>query len=549
TSNGSVRSVTVKVFTVGTPPSGSFVLRTAIVEDWIHYTNPPGTNGEKDFPAVFRDMLPNTSGDAYTPAAQGDSVTFTYQYTLDMGNWDTTQIYAISFVQNTSTKEIIQSGSSWDPNWEFTADGTTFLEGSASNTSTFSSALYYNLSGASGNFRFKLTTEHPAGWAANFSINSSTYADSADVVLNGHTSGTVTLNVIPGNIPAVGNYYLIMQSLDNPSFAPQVIEFHVISDVTDLIVNNDAGWGDGNQYDWSADYLNGLNYAGNTNYAPTNTGVFVKGQEANQLTGVNNIYFNVSWTFPSLTDANVASLQSFLDNGGNLYISGQDIGWDTWDPNGNGTANTKSFYTNYLHAKYLSDGSSANNNLDAVTADGIFGNVNSSALVDIYGGNMYPEELDTVGGSVPIFNYNSGSKIAGLRAYETSGPYKIVYLGVDLHMVSDTNVRKEIVKISHDWFYNLVGEEDFDRAIMALSSGQNYPNPASDITTIPIYNLNRDAVLQISDVTGTIIREVQVLPESSFVNVDVSALAGGSYFYRIITPGETTAVKPMQVVR
>jgi len=116
--------------------------------------------------------------------------------------------------------------------------------------------------------------EHPVGWGANFSINSNSYTDSTDIVLNGKSSGNVTLNVIPGSIPAVGNYYLSMQSLDDPSFAPQVVEFHVISGVTDLIVNNDAGWGDGNQYDWSADYLNGLNFAGNTHYGTNNNRCF-----------------------------------------------------------------------------------------------------------------------------------------------------------------------------------------------------------------------------------------------------------------------------------
>ena len=549
TSDGTTRYVRVVVHTVGTPPSGSFVLRNSVIESWIHYTTPPGTNGEKDFPNVFRDMLPNTTGDTYTPAAQGDSVIFNYQYALDLGTWDTTQIYTVSFIQNTSTDEVIQSGSSWDPDWEFTADGNTFLEGSDGNSSTFSSALYYNLSSASGNFRFKLLSEHPVGWGANFSINSNSYTDSTDIVLNGKSSGNVTLNVIPGSIPAVGNYYLSMQSLDDPSFAPQVVEFHVISGVTDLIVNNDAGWGDGNQYDWSADYLNGLNFAGNTHYAPTTTGVFVKGQEANQLTGVNNIYFNVSWTFPSLTDANVAALQTFLDNGGNLFISGQDIGWDTWDPSGNGTATTQSFYTNYLHAQYNADGSSANSTLDAVTSDGIFGGAGNSSLVDVYAGNMYPDELDVTGGSVPIFNYNSGAKIGGVRAYETAVPYKIVYLGVDVHMVADTNVRKEILKISHDWFYALVGTEEFDRAMMALSTGQNYPNPASEVTTIPVYNLNSNGVLKITDVTGKSVLQQDIAAGSSYINVDVSALQSGNYFYNIVSSENTSAVLPMQVVR
>jgi subtilisin family serine protease len=48
----------------------------------------------------------------------------------------------------------------------------------------------------------------------------------------------------------------------------------------------------------------------------------------------------------TLTLADQANLQSYLDNGGRIFISGQDIGFDI---------RSGSFYQNYLHAHFLTD--------------------------------------------------------------------------------------------------------------------------------------------------------------------------------------------------
>src|SRR4029079_550242 len=106
---------TVTVESWGTPPSGSnWKLRTAIIERNIDYGSPPGTNGEKHFPNVMRKILPNTSGDPITFAAQGNSVSFTYSYTED-AVWDMSEIAVVAFVQNDDNHAIENCGTSFDP--------------------------------------------------------------------------------------------------------------------------------------------------------------------------------------------------------------------------------------------------------------------------------------------------------------------------------------------------------------------------------------------------------------------------------------------------
>ena len=101
-----------------------------------------------------------------------------------------------------------------------------------------------------------------------------------------------------------------------------------------------------------------------------------------RLTDVLNLYLNVSWTFPSITDDVVGVLEDFLDNGGNLFIAGQDIGWDqkrrcqcVWD------SGHSAFYSDYMHATYIADGSTANSSVTFEAGDLVFGNVPRSQRV------------------------------------------------------------------------------------------------------------------------------------------------------------------------
>ncbi|MCB0837475.1 MAG: Omp28-related outer membrane protein [Bacteroidetes bacterium] len=108
TSNG--RSVDIEVRTYDSIPSGDIRLFAAIVERHLDYHAP---NGETEHYNVFRKMLPSKNGEVFTPAAPGQSVNFSYQYTLD-SEWDPTQMYVIAFVQNMNNDEVINAGTKND---------------------------------------------------------------------------------------------------------------------------------------------------------------------------------------------------------------------------------------------------------------------------------------------------------------------------------------------------------------------------------------------------------------------------------------------------
>jgi hypothetical protein len=81
-----------------------------VLEREVHYNQPPGNNGEKDFYYVMRKMLPDASGEILNISA-GDTLTSSLECDLHP-DWDPAQIYSLYFVQDYLSKEVLQAGTS-----------------------------------------------------------------------------------------------------------------------------------------------------------------------------------------------------------------------------------------------------------------------------------------------------------------------------------------------------------------------------------------------------------------------------------------------------
>ena len=252
----------------------------------------------------------------------------------------------------------------------------------------------------------------------------------------------------------------------------------------------------------------------------------VKGFNANALNGVNNLFMNIAWSFPSFTDEEATALINFMNNGGNVFVSGQDIAWDIMSGTGYGNTITQNLFTNYLHVGYAADGGTTNNLLTAVTTDFIFKTTPSSSIVDVYGGNMYPDQLNAAGGSIPIFYYNSTStKKAGLRFVNST--YKVVYLGAGIEMLSNVAVRNQIIKTSYDWFYGLLTDAEM---VFTADKLNIYPNPSNDI--INIESPSKQQKVELIDITSKIV--LSSASEGSLMNLNVANVSAGIYTIKVI---------------
>ncbi|MCW9064942.1 MAG: PEGA domain-containing protein [Ignavibacteriaceae bacterium] len=106
-------TVTVKVLNGAGIDFSNTVLHTVVTETDIEFATPPGSNGETKFYDVMRVMLPSNSGQSLNGISQTEEVAFQRQTTIN-SSWDVNNLHVVAFIQNTVTKEVFQSSSTFD---------------------------------------------------------------------------------------------------------------------------------------------------------------------------------------------------------------------------------------------------------------------------------------------------------------------------------------------------------------------------------------------------------------------------------------------------
>lgn len=98
------------VLTATGAASGTLVAHVAVIERKVYFNSPPGTNGEKEFEGVMKQMLPSASG---TTLAGTWTVGMTQTIDLDwtLANvYDTNQLAVVVWIQDNATKAVLQAG-------------------------------------------------------------------------------------------------------------------------------------------------------------------------------------------------------------------------------------------------------------------------------------------------------------------------------------------------------------------------------------------------------------------------------------------------------
>ncbi len=129
---------------------------------------------------------------------------------------------------------------------------------------------------------------------------------------------------------------------------------------------------------------------------------------------------------------------NYLEQGGNLIVSGAEIGWELEITNPDA-----SFYNNYLKANYVGD-SGGSYNFQGVSNDifdGIAGSFDDGS--NGYYDTAYPDRLGTAGGSDVVLNYVGGTGDGAATSY--IGPdFGVVNFGFPLETVTDETVRNNL---------------------------------------------------------------------------------------------------------
>ena len=513
-------------------------INVALTENQVYgYQANGGTNYEHNH--VLRYMITGQWGDEVTNFEQGTLVQRSYTYTVpeewDAGNCDITCFVAEGH------SEVITGGVATLIDGSF--DGTTELDYGRLNMADFiSTAETESTTDLTANFlvgdtvdatySFVLTTYQPDGWSVSYTVNETNYTANSEVALTSSQSYPVVFHVTPGASNGVGHYILEVSSNRFPQAEAKQAEFYVVKGVTDLVVNGSGTFSGVNSADYEAEYLDALSVAGSETCGAVSAVAMAEGFSESILNDVENIFLNISYTHPTLSDDQIDALENYIDNGGNLLIAGQDIGWDAMASAGYGTLKMKLFYANYLQATYSNDGDSEDNKIYPVEGEKLFGNLPSGELVSLYGNTIAADNIYPAGDATGVLYYASAKgPAAAIRA--TRGDAKIVYLAFGLEQVVNNTLRDSLMSRTYQWFTGQI-EIGVEEAI-AAESGKLFPNPAGSEVCIENEELNNQTVeIVLVGIDGKVIY-TETVSWNGIYKLSLDGLNPGLYFVKLNT--------------
>jgi hypothetical protein len=492
--NGSQLTCDVVVKAVENTAGSTFYLRNAIVEREIHYSIPPGSNGEKDFYCVFRKFLNNSTGELLPAMNAGDTKTFHYTYTLNPA-WQKDRIQVVSWIQNDANKQVVQASASSQLYQIESAENSDFII-LHNETTAIKKFFVVNYNSAALNLKFSISPFLAStNFSAKFQSATGNVTSYTTTIQPGDT-GWISVEIEAPQRGGMG-FRIVAENLnDSLHYTPGKKVYVMKLPASVLLIDADG------DYNFEDIFKNAMDQQG-ISYVPVKHGdLYAFSQEYN-LNNFPVIIMNNGWGFPAFLSTDISILQNYLNNGGNLFIHGQDIGWDVSDANGSSSF-ARTFYSNYLKARYVKD-QATSNQVNGVTNDPISNGISFTLNQTVH--SYYPDVISTNGtGATPIFTYGSGTEIAGIKV--DNGTYKLVYLAFGLEQVSSPAIQSQIITNAFNWFGNLNEISDHK---MTLSKDfrlyQNYPNPFNPETVIP-FSLSKpaDVEIVIFDITGRKIR-------------------------------------------
>ncbi len=563
---GDSMDVSVEIYAEGDPGTGSLSLRIAVTETDLHYQSPYG----EVWNDVMRTMVPDAGGTPFT-IAQGETLQFNDYFTMDPA-WEMPNLAVIAFVQNNDGLEIMQ-GARWTAP-AGTVAGTVESEGgdpvagalvTLLETGRFDSTDAggaFELSYLIGNFELetRAIAHYPDTTAVDIfddstttvgitltplplSLVAGTVTDSAtgegieakvvllmndepwDSAFTNPASGFFHIRDIPITYPGIQEYTGIEIYPELPYPITAVMEeitvtvedtatlFPALNPAQVFLVDDDEGMS------YEDYFIPAIDSAGRTYVHLDAETSATPPEEALALFPVSTtlVWFTGNAASATLTQAEQDSTALFLEAGGKLFLTGQNIAEDL-------ASNQSPFLEDYLNVGWVENvayafkrglpGDPLGRNLEyLVTAGGNGANNQTSR-----------DRLDLLEGAVEAFHYTdspSGTTNLGTAGIWTEGPVagsRIVFFGFGFEAVNrpgsveNQATRTQTMQVVLDFLDGITGIEDPDDTggpglPKSFSLSQNYPNPFNPQTSI-VYDVPASAeggsrvVLSIYNVRG-----------------------------------------------
>lgn len=252
-------------------------------------------------------------------------------------------------------------------------------------------------------------------------------------------------------------------------------------------------------------------------------------------------------------------IQDYLQQGGNLFVSGSEIAWDL---DYKGSLSDKLFCHEFLHLSYFQD--SPGNKVGEVytlkaIGDTIFSSLNEFNFDDGNYGSYnvrYPDVYTPLNDAQKFLIYPSYSGAAGI-VYEGQFPgglslAKIMVLGVPFETIYPEQKRFELMSAFMDFAHHGLAVNNVgipgEHSLLP-----NYPNPFNP-KTIVAYQLQEHCAVELAifDIKGrkveTLVHEIQ--PSGIYKIVwDASQLSSGIYFTVLSVDNAKIATRKMTLLK
>jgi len=374
----------------------------------------------------------------------------------------------------------------------------------------------------------------PAGWSQEYTTDNGTFpAGHVDSVqVNSGDTTIVTITVNPNSYDGYGATNLEFLSGNNPSNGGSALLRNATTTGLDILVI------DADDADYETVTTNSLDNVFSGTYG-------VVGRSAFHSASVDLANFDIiTWTaaqsLPAFYPEEVTKLETYLDNGGSLFISGQDIGSDIFETSGQSQF-AQSFYNNYLHADYLNDA------INMFLINGVSGDPITAGISFVvpYSNKLSLEGIAPYDASASsILTYMNGPNVGAIKA--STGTYRVVYSGIGFEQIGDQADTDSIMARSIRWLnVDLTGIEPTENIPFEFTLQQNYPNPFNPGTSIS-YTIAEQSQVEIQ-IYNSLGQKVRTLVNNLTQNPNQysvywngkdnfgKSVTSGVYYYRLIS--------------
>lgn len=255
-----------------------------------------------------------------------------------------------------------------------------------------------------------------------------------------------------------------------------------------------------------------------------------------------------------------AMIRDYLEQGGRIFVSGSEIGYDLI---GNGSGADQSFYRNYLKANYVVDDAGSYSLFGP--GNGIFAGMSGipfdngshhSYNVD------YPDGIQPYGGSVNNLRYENadytsvgGAGIQYLGTFGTSSiPGGVVYLGVGFEAIYPEDNRISIMTAVLDYLESTLDYDPPHQSPDDFSLLSVYPNPFNGAFSFVVEGQTAGTLSwEMFNVRGQLVVSGEESIDPGKQEIRISAenlreLSSGTYLLSVMVEGKRKS-RPISMIK